>query len=104
MSLDAISKGAIGAKVGGDPIRRDGAAWDISTYTVDIEYKKPDDSTGTWPATVEGPDGNGDFSAFYTTTSSSDLDQVGFWEYRARVKKGATEDFRSKWKRFSVFD
>lgn len=103
--IDAIGKGSLGAKIGGDPIRRDGAAWDISTYTVEVEWVKPDGTTtGTWTASVAGPDANGDYSAFYTTTAAGDLDEAGHWKYRIKVSKGGTELYRSKWKSFEVFD
>lgn len=47
--------------------------------TLEIRYKKPDGTTGTWIASVE--DSN---YAIYVTLSG-DLDQAGTWEFQIYV-------------------
>ena len=53
---------------------------DISTATeVSIKFKKPNGTTGSWPAYLEG------LGAVQYITVQGDLDQVGTWYLQAYV-------------------
>lgn len=78
MSVARAHKGDIGRQFKLD------AGEDISTATVvQIKYKKPDDTTGTWTAAVV----DNNYGA-YTTSLITDLDQTGKWWIQLYVEMG----------------
>ncbi len=80
MALVKIYKGDVGQKIILDTDQ------DISEATLlQIKYKKPDATTGTWTATLTGID-----SAYYTTVEN-DLDQTGNWEIQLYVELGGAK-------------
>lgn len=74
--MSKVFKGDLGTKLVVD------TDVDISLATVlKIYYIKPDGTKGSWTGTLEGTD-----SISYTTTSVSDLGQVGLWILQAYVE------------------
>jgi hypothetical protein len=53
-----------------------------SATTTDIKYVKPNDTEGTWTATVE------DSTKLVYQVQSGDLDDVGLWKFQAVVTIG----------------
>ena len=62
---------------------------DLDTATtLEIKYKKPDGSSGTFTAVKEtktAPRSNTRYGLKYITTAVGDLDQAGDWEVQAHV-------------------
>ena len=54
---------------------------DRTSDTVKIAYCKPDGTTGTWDATINGEDSN----KIQYTTISGDIDQSGIWKLRSKI-------------------
>lgn len=74
--MSKVFKGDLGTKLVVD------TDVDISLATVlKIYYIKPDGTKGSWTGTLEGTD-----SISYTTTTTSDLGQVGLWILQAYVE------------------
>jgi hypothetical protein len=74
-SSNKVFKGDIGTKIILD------AGSDISTGTsFSIVYQKPDGTTGSWTAILEGT------QRIYYLTQSGDLDQIGAWKLQLRVE------------------
>ncbi len=62
------------------------AGQDISSATLlQLKYKKPDGTTGTWTGTLVGVD------AAYYTTVLNDLDQTGNWEIQLYMEMGGAK-------------
>lgn len=51
-----------------------------------ILYKKPNETTGYWAATVSGND-------LVYNVSSGDIDQKGVWEFQAYIEVGGLKGF-----------
>lgn len=73
---------------------------DISGYsTLCIKYKKPDGTTGAWPATIDPSNSN----KMYYDCETEDIDQSGEWAIQASVEEGA-QQLNSRWVRFDVYN
>ncbi len=80
MALAKIYKGDIGQQILLD------AGQDISAASLlQMKYKKPDGSTGTWAATLVGLD------SAYHNTILGDLDQTGNWEIQLYIELGVVK-------------
>ena len=77
MAIAKMYKGDIGQQIVLE------AGQDISAASLlQMKYKKPDGSTGTWTATLTGVD------SVYYNTLADDLDQTGNWEIQLYIELG----------------
>jgi len=65
---------------------------DITGATsITVEYKKPDDTTGSWSATLTGtydPDPDVSTQRIEYTTQPGDIDQEGVWHFQPKFTLG----------------
>lgn len=54
-----------------------------------ILYKKPDGTTGSWPATVDETD-------LLYNVQNGNIDQAGTWEFQGRIELGGRKAFSEK--------
>lgn len=75
---------------------------DISaTSTLQIIFHKPDSTLSTKSATLETDGTDGEL--YYTTSSSDDLDQEGYWKLQAYVEFNSGSKFHSDISGFRVY-
>lgn len=65
--------------------------------TVEINYRKPDDITGSWTGTVNVDE------VSYTTTTADDLDQAGPWYFQVHVV-GTGYDALGESSKYVIYD
>ena len=74
---------------------------DVSLYsTLRIKYKKPDGTSGFWPATLCSESNN----HIVYTTDHDDLDQNGTWEVQSFVMSSPTDYLNGAFEYFKVYE